>query len=134
MSATAQSVAEPFRPRKLSKIGATGTLGNYPLDHSSDQAEVAKCLLADASFFQRADFSDNSRQTFGNCRPSLVSMGSLAVELRRLSTPLALVSVAIALDTAVAIALAATALASASIAIAMASVAIAKRDPTRGGF
>jgi hypothetical protein len=56
VSATAQSVAEPFMPRKLSKIGAMEALANYPSAHREDQVEVAKCLLADASsFFQRAD-------------------------------------------------------------------------------
>ena len=91
VSATAQSVAQPNRPHNLSKIGAIGALGNYPSDNSRDQAEVAKCLLADASFFQREEVTSRitlvrllvAADRHSSVLPSS-SMGSRAVELRRL--------------------------------------------------
>ena len=91
MTATVQLVADPFMPRKLSKIGAMEALGNYPSAHGRDQAEVAKCLLADASFFQRADVATRitlvglsvAADRLSSILPSS-STGSRAVEVRRL--------------------------------------------------
>lgn len=98
VSASAQSVAGTLISLPLSTLGkiehSAASLGNDYSAHSREQAETAKCLLADASFFQHVDVSSRislvGYSVAADCISLALSFSSTnSVELRRLvSTPL----------------------------------------------